>query len=318
MSQKPVIVVVTATGAQGRSVCEAFRASGCWRVRALTRDASGPVARRYADEGIEVVQANFENKEDLIRAFRGALLAFGCTIPPWHQAYSNTLSEYDQGVLQVDAAKVAGVALFFWSTLPYVGPEFGGLGGVELYDSKAKINDYIVSVGLPAVFIGTPAFIDNVMSWPLIRRSNDGMSLETWNHVVGEENPVAFLWVEHDLGPAVLALASHFCDSGIPFSQNPLNHTLQPLASWRGSWGAVSRCIGQLTGISTSHTVMPNVNERWNPDLTKAFIYQNTHGLYPHEEFPPRLLIDLRVKFGTLEEYVQQKVVPFFPENVNV
>ena len=44
------------------------------------------------------------------------------------------MSEYDQGVLQADAAKEAGVQLMIWSTLPYVGPEFMNLGGCELYD----------------------------------------------------------------------------------------------------------------------------------------------------------------------------------------
>ena len=46
------------------------------------------------------------------------------------------MSEYDQGVLQADAAKEMGVKFIIWSTLPYVGPDFMGLGGVELYDCE--------------------------------------------------------------------------------------------------------------------------------------------------------------------------------------
>lgn len=63
---------MTATGAQGRSVCAAFHNSGKWHVRALTRDPSGPVAQEYVRQGIEVVRTNFEIKEDLTRAFTGA------------------------------------------------------------------------------------------------------------------------------------------------------------------------------------------------------------------------------------------------------
>ena len=44
------------------------------------------------------------------------------------------MSEYDQGVLQADAAKAVNVQVMLWSTLPYVGPDFLGMGGVELYD----------------------------------------------------------------------------------------------------------------------------------------------------------------------------------------
>lgn len=46
------------------------------------------------------------------------------------------MPEYDQGVLQADVAKETGVKFILWSTLPYVGPDFMGLGGVELYDCE--------------------------------------------------------------------------------------------------------------------------------------------------------------------------------------
>lgn len=48
------------------------------------------------------------------------------------------MPEYDQGVLQADVAKETGVKFILWSTLPYVGPDFMGLGGVELYDCESS------------------------------------------------------------------------------------------------------------------------------------------------------------------------------------
>lgn len=63
---------MTGTGAQGRSVARAFNQSGQWSVRVLTRNKKGPVAQTMAGEGIEVVEANFEDKEALLSAFRGA------------------------------------------------------------------------------------------------------------------------------------------------------------------------------------------------------------------------------------------------------
>ncbi|KAG6884974.1 hypothetical protein C0993_006857 [Termitomyces sp. T159_Od127] len=116
------------------------------------------------------------------------------------------MGEYDQGVLQADAAKESNVQLFLFSTLPYVGPEYMGLGGVELYDEKEK--------------------------------------------------PVVFLWVEHDLGPSTLAIAEAFRTSGKPLSEHYLNHTIQPVGSWRGTWGEVSREIERQTRLETRHTVM--------------------------------------------------------------
>lgn len=64
--------VVTGTGAQGRSICRAFNNSGKWRVRVLTRDPAGPVATVFRREGMEIVKANFEDKDSLLKAFKGA------------------------------------------------------------------------------------------------------------------------------------------------------------------------------------------------------------------------------------------------------
>ncbi|RDB19842.1 NmrA-like family domain-containing protein 1 [Hypsizygus marmoreus] len=294
-SNKPIITVVTGTGAQGRAVSRAFHDSSKWHVRVLTRNPSGPVAQEFEKQGMEIVQGNFEDRDSLLKAFQGAYAVYSVTIPPWHQSYTNTLGEYEQGVLQADVAKESNVKLFLFSTLPYVGPEYMGLGGVELYDAKARTNDYVTSIGLPAVYIGTPAFIDNVHSWPLVKAVDNGAKLESWDYVVDAEKPVVFLWVERDLGPSALAIVESF------------------LGSWRGTWGQVAREIQKQTGIETHHTVVPDADQRWHKDLTNAFIYQNNHGLYPTIDFPTKVLTsDLGVEFGTLEDFVRTKIVPLF------
>ncbi|KAG5651149.1 hypothetical protein H0H81_009721 [Sphagnurus paluster] len=131
---KPIITVVTGTGAQGRAISRAFHRSGKWHVRVLTRNPTGQVAQALEMEGMELVQGNFEDKGALLRVFEGAFAVYSVTIPPWHQQYDLSMGEYEQGVLQADAAKASNVQIFLFSTLPYVGPHFMGLGGVELYD----------------------------------------------------------------------------------------------------------------------------------------------------------------------------------------
>ncbi|KAG6910788.1 hypothetical protein DXG01_007676 [Tephrocybe rancida] len=257
-SDKPIIAVVTGTGAQGRAVSRAFHKSGIWEVRVLTRNPTGEVAMALKSEGMTIVQADFEGKAALLQAFEGAYAVYSVTIPPWHQSYTNKLGEYEQGVLQADAAKEANVQLILFSTLPYVGPDYMGLGGVELYDAKARTNDYITSIGLPGVYIGTSAFIDNVHSWPLVKEVDGGA---IWSFVVDKEKPVVFLvnsrqWVERDLGPTALAITESFRLSGTPLAEHPLNHTIQPIGSWRGTWGDVSREIQKQTGLETRHTIM--------------------------------------------------------------
>lgn len=63
---------MTGTGAQGRAISRAFNNSGKWHVRVLTRDPAGPVANVLCNEGIETVKANFEDKDSLLKAFKGA------------------------------------------------------------------------------------------------------------------------------------------------------------------------------------------------------------------------------------------------------
>lgn len=46
--------------------------------------------------------------------------------------------------------------------------------------------------------------------------------------------------------------------------------------------------------------------------VTKAFIYQNTHGLYPGVSVPVKTFTDLGVQFGTLEDFVIEKLVPLY------
>ncbi|KAF8076746.1 hypothetical protein FPV67DRAFT_430595 [Lyophyllum atratum] len=294
---KPIITVVTGTGAQGRSVSRAFNRTDKWHVRVLTRNPTSEIAQAFKEEGMEIVDGSFEDRASLLKAFEGAYTVYSVTIPPWHQSYTNTLGEEEQGVLQADVAKESNVQLFLFSTLPYVGPEYMGLGGVELYDAKARTTDYITSIGLPAVYISTPAFIDNVHAWPLVKEIDGGAKLEFWSYVVDKDKPMAFLWVKRDLGPSALALAESFRSFEKPLLQHTLNHTIQPLGSWRGTWGQVSCEIQKQTGIETRHTVIPDADQRWHRDLTNAFVYQNNHGLYPTYNFPTQVFTDLGVQY---------------------
>ncbi|KIP12149.1 hypothetical protein PHLGIDRAFT_21217 [Phlebiopsis gigantea 11061_1 CR5-6] len=305
MSAKPIIAVVTGTGVQGRSVAYAFHKSGKWTVRVLTRDPNGPIAARMAQAGMEVVKADLEKKDDLLQAFAGAYAIYSVTIPPWHTGYGNTMSEYDQGILQADVAKAAGVQLILWSTLPYVGPEFLNMGGCELYDSKSKVEDYIKSIGLASVFVSTAYYAENTYTWPTVQFTDDARRLHFWNYVVAADKPIPWLWVERDLGPAMFALVEDFREFGAlgrSLLDHRLNHTIQPIASFRTTFGDVARVIEKLTGVSVQHTTYPNVDERWHPDLTKALVYQNVHGLYPTHPFPPPVFQELGVQFNTLEQ----------------
>ena len=66
-NNKTLIAVIGATGHQGGGVVRALRASGQFKVRALTRDTS-----KHRELAEEVVEADLDQPETLNAAFEGA------------------------------------------------------------------------------------------------------------------------------------------------------------------------------------------------------------------------------------------------------
>jgi len=66
---KKLVVVTGATGNQGSSVARGLLKTGDWHIRAVTRDACGEKAQKLAAEGMEVVQASYDDEESVRKAF---------------------------------------------------------------------------------------------------------------------------------------------------------------------------------------------------------------------------------------------------------
>ena len=116
MSEKKIIAVVGATGAQGGGLVRAIVSDpGSGLVaRALTRDVNSDKAKALARLGVEVVAANLDDIESLKRAFAGAHGAF-CLTNFWE--HLSPEKEYAQVKTQAEAAKQAAVPHVVWSTL---------------------------------------------------------------------------------------------------------------------------------------------------------------------------------------------------------
>jgi hypothetical protein len=83
VSEKKVIAVIGATGAQGGGLADAILAEpdGAFAVRAVTRRAGSDRARVLAGRGAEVVEADLGAEAGLRRAFDGAYGDFSA-VPP--------------------------------------------------------------------------------------------------------------------------------------------------------------------------------------------------------------------------------------------
>ncbi|TDL23042.1 NAD(P)-binding protein [Rickenella mellea] len=197
-TQKPIIVVTGATGSQGGSVVKFLVQDGSFHVRAITRNTSSAKAKELATKGVEVVQADLNNPDTVVAAFKGAYGVFGVTnyFEPGEGDPGDR--EFQHGKVLVDAAKATGVKLFVWSTLDHTG-EYK----VDHFDSKARVDDYLKASGVPRVSLYTTVFFENFTGyWPL-KKGSDGIYEAYWP-LLPTDKPLAGFAVE-DLGAWVLA-----------------------------------------------------------------------------------------------------------------
>ena len=116
MSDKKIIAVVGATGAQGGGLARAILndQAGPFQVRAITRNQDSDNAKQLAALGAEVVVANLDDRESLKRAFKGAYGIF-CVTNFWE--HFSPEKELAQAANMAEAAKEADSDHVIWSTL---------------------------------------------------------------------------------------------------------------------------------------------------------------------------------------------------------
>lgn len=64
-----IIAITGATGSQGGGVANILLDTPGWKIRAITRNANSQKARDLASRGAEVVQANFDDEDSLVKSF---------------------------------------------------------------------------------------------------------------------------------------------------------------------------------------------------------------------------------------------------------
>lgn len=170
MENKKIIAVVGATGAQGKGLIKAILndSSGKFIPRAITRNSESEKAKELAALGVEVVQANIEDKESLVKAFSGAYGAF-CVTFFWE--HFSPEKEMEHAKNMADAAKEANVQHVIWSTLEDTRkwipldddrmPTIHGKYKVPHFDAKGEANAFFENSGVPFTLLNTSFYWDN-------------------------------------------------------------------------------------------------------------------------------------------------------------
>lgn len=184
MSDKKIIAVTGATGAQGGGAARAILAdpdSG-FTVRALTRNPDSSAAKELAELGAEVVRADFHDEPTVHKAFEGAYGAFLVT-NFW--AHGSAAKETDEINVLVRAAKAAGLKHVVWSTLEDTRellplddgrmPVLQDKYNVPHFDAKGEGNELFRQAGVPTTYLNTTFFFQGFLQGTGPQRAEDGV-----------------------------------------------------------------------------------------------------------------------------------------------
>ncbi len=174
MSDKKIIAVVGATGAQGGGLVRAIAAdpNGGFTARAITRDVSSEKAKALAALGAEVVAADVDDPESLRRAFEGAYGAY-CVTFFWD--HFSPEKELAQARAQATAARDANVQHVIWSTLEDTRnwvpldddrmPTLMERYKVPHFDAKGEADAIFAELGVPVTYLLTSFYWDNFITF---------------------------------------------------------------------------------------------------------------------------------------------------------
>lgn len=159
MSTKKRILVIGATGSQGGSVVKYLQADGKYIVRAFTRDINGIKAENLRQHGIEVVAGDLGDKDSLLKAMENCYGVFGLT-----NYWVTSGNEAEHGKNLIDSVKEKNIQHFVFHTLKDYTNLSHGKFPVAHCDSKAKLQEYAVELGVPATFVQIAFYYENFLT----------------------------------------------------------------------------------------------------------------------------------------------------------
>jgi uncharacterized protein YbjT (DUF2867 family) len=171
MAQSKLVLVTGATGKQGGAVVEALLTRG-HHVRALTRNAASPAAKRLREQRVEIAVGDFTDHDALVRAARGVDAVYAMSTPYEQGAEQETA----QGLTITDAAKAAGVAHLIYSSVASA----NRATGIPHFDSKYEVEKHLQASAVPYTIVAPVSFMENLLQpWILssLRQGKLAMAL---------------------------------------------------------------------------------------------------------------------------------------------
>jgi uncharacterized protein YbjT (DUF2867 family) len=190
MSDKKIIAIIGATGAQGGGLANAIFSDpkSEFSVRAISRDVNSDKAKALAARGAEVVTADIDDTESLKKAFKGAFCVYALT-NFWE--HFSPEKETTQAKNIADAARAAGVQHVIWSSLEDTRdwmplsddrmPTLMGKYKVPHFDSKGEAEKFFQGQGYSSTILRTAFYWENFIYFGLgPKKGADGVPAITF------------------------------------------------------------------------------------------------------------------------------------------
>ncbi|HUI93569.1 MAG TPA: NmrA/HSCARG family protein [Chitinivibrionales bacterium] len=145
------ILVAGATGKQGGAVARRLLSKG-WQVRALVRNPDADAAQSLGKAGAEIIKGDLNDVSSLERAVAGVYGAF--SVQTFREGVER---ETEQGKNLASAASRAEVVHFVYSSVGSANRNTG----IPHFESKWKVEQHIVSLGLTATIFRPVSFMEN-------------------------------------------------------------------------------------------------------------------------------------------------------------
>lgn len=248
-SDRPLIAVTGATGAQGGGLVRALLADPqqAFAVRAMTRRPNGAAAQALAALGAEVVAADLDDPASLPAALHGAHGLFAVT-NFWE--HFSPARELQQATHLAEAARNARLRHVVWSTLEDTRghaalPTLMDHWKVPHMDAKAEADHVFAATGVPTTCLLTSFYWDNLLQLGLHpQRGRDGRL--QW-----------LLPIDGARLPGIAAADIGACAAGLFRRGASVVGQRVGIAGDRLTGAEMATVLGEVLGEPVAHTTMP-------------------------------------------------------------
>lgn len=298
-----ILVVFGATGLQGGSVANYVlrdeQLSKEYKVRAVTRDPSQPTAQDLKKKGAEIFKGDMTDNESIKRAVQGAHTVFAL-----NPVYDSDVRsrEVAQGKAMADSAVAAGAQYFIFNSSVNTEKISGGkYTGIDHFDAKAEVEEYIRTLPIKCAFYAPAGFMENFTSYLAPHPVGDGTFVIT--NVVTPQTKMSLVAVAADSGKFVGAILAE---------PDKYEGKVFDAATCAPTFEEIAKTISKVTGKTVKYNQVPvEVFHGMLPPsiatrYTNMFLYFQDFGYYgpQTEELAAWASRNARGKLTTLEEFL--------------